>query len=240
MTDDKILRIANELDAAYPTWDINQDRWVLGFARRIEAACYGEPVAWVDWHKPQGIRWLPQELGLPDGQPLYCRRADTPNPAVEGQVSWGEPKQSYPGGPVYRVGTSSGVVMQEMTTERGDTHNPAVNANYSDTSLQDIHERGDTPTPRTELPASITGEEWGAIQSRVDQDCPMSIVAQLGSNPPIISWHIAADRIVAYAESAYVQGRIFGEGTLAAANAENARLRELLSDCPILRSAYRK
>ena len=47
-------------------------------------------------------------------------------------------------------------------------------------------------------------DDWRAIQKMVDDDCPMSIVAQLGQKE--ISWEEACDRIVAYAQAAFTQG----------------------------------
>jgi hypothetical protein len=58
------------------------------------------------------------------------------------------------------------------------------------------------------VPRNPTDAEWGMIQKRVDDDCPMSIVADLGTNPPRVSWNDAAGRIISYAESAFAQGMI--------------------------------
>lgn len=46
-----------------------------------------------------------------------------------------------------------------------------------------------------------TPEDWAEIQKLVDDDCPMSIVANLGQN--VCSWEEAADRIEKYAEAAW-------------------------------------
>lgn len=46
-----------------------------------------------------------------------------------------------------------------------------------------------------------TDEQWRAIQALIDDDCPMSIVAQVGQNE--ISWEEACDRISAYAQAAF-------------------------------------
>ena len=53
--------------------------------------------------------------------------------------------------------------------------------------------------------AEPTADDWKAIQAMVDDDCPMSIVAQLGQKE--ISWEEACDRIAAYATAAFTQGR---------------------------------
>lgn len=50
-----------------------------------------------------------------------------------------------------------------------------------------------------------TTDDWKEIQKMVDDDCPLSIVAQLGQRE--ISWEEAADRIEAYAKAAFTQGR---------------------------------
>lgn len=54
-----------------------------------------------------------------------------------------------------------------------------------------------------------TAEDWKAIQAMVDDDCPLSIVAQMGQKE--ISWVEAADRIEAYAKAAFTRGRSYGD-----------------------------
>lgn len=51
----------------------------------------------------------------------------------------------------------------------------------------------------------MTDDDWKAIQGAVDNDCPLSIVANVCMNE--CTWEEAASRIEAYAVAAFNRGR---------------------------------
>lgn len=60
-------------------------------------------------------------------------------------------------------------------------------------------------TPADKPLIEPSDDDWREIQKMVDDDCPMSIVAQLGQKE--ISWEEACNRIEAYAKAAFTRGR---------------------------------
>ena len=56
------------------------------------------------------------------------------------------------------------------------------------------------------VPREPTPADWGAIQASVDEDCSMSIVADLAQKE--CTWEQAADRISAYAIAAFKQAQL--------------------------------